>query len=267
MSFIAEKQNMFLWLLLISFPARFYILFFEKLVKYLPSAPVFVMVWQADGVIAMARKMMGATFGFDAEAGTIRGDFSSSKGYNLIHGSDSPESASYEMDLYFKPEEIVDYEFADGIGQIGRVAGIGRVEIATGVSRVEVEPEQLLDRERRAADRRLKAARFPGIKTLDTFDFASQPSINETLVRELMQGQYIAGHENVLIVGNSGTGKTHLATALGFAACSQGRRVRFFGTTGRTAIGQCSLEPLPSPCSGVPAIRNVREFWINQLSL
>ena len=94
--------------------------FFEGVVKYLASAPVFVMVWQADGVIAMARKMMGATFGFDAEAGTIRGDFSSSKGYNLIHGSDSPESASYEMDLYFKPEEIVDYEFADEKWLYGR---------------------------------------------------------------------------------------------------------------------------------------------------
>ena len=64
--------------------------------------------------------------------------------------------------------------------------------------------------------------RLPVIKTLDTFDFASQPSINESLVRELMRGEYIAEHENVLIVGNSGTGKTHLATALAFAACAQG---------------------------------------------
>ena len=57
--------------------------------------------------------MMGATFGYDAEPGTIRGDFSCSRGYNLIHGSDSPESADYETGLYFKPEEIVDYELAD----------------------------------------------------------------------------------------------------------------------------------------------------------
>jgi len=90
---------------------------------------------------------------------------------------------------------------------------------------------ELLDRERRAADRRLKAAKFPVIKTLDTFDFASQPSLNETLVRELMRGQYIAERQNVLIVGNSGTGKTHLATALGFAACAQGRKTRFWTVT------------------------------------
>lgn len=90
---------------------------------------------------------------------------------------------------------------------------------------------ELLDRELRAADRRLRAANFPVVKTLDTFTFASQPSINEPLVRELMRGQYITDHENVLIVGNSGTGKTHLATALAFAACAQGRKVRFWTVT------------------------------------
>lgn len=87
---------------------------------------------------------------------------------------------------------------------------------------------ELLHRERRAAERRLKAARFPVVKTLDTFDFPCQPSVNETLVRELMRGKYIAAPEYVLIVGNSGTGKTHLATALAFAACAQGRKVRFW---------------------------------------
>ncbi len=87
--------------------------FFEGVVKYLSSCPVMVMVWQAAGVISMARKMMGATFGHDAEAGTIRGDFSSSRGYNLIHGSDSQESAEYEIGLYFKDGEIYDYQFAD----------------------------------------------------------------------------------------------------------------------------------------------------------
>jgi DNA replication protein DnaC len=90
---------------------------------------------------------------------------------------------------------------------------------------------ELLDRERRAADRRLQAAKLPVVKTFDTFEFASQPSVNEALVRELMRGQYIADHENVLIVGNSGTGKTHLATALAFTACAQGRKVRFYTVT------------------------------------
>jgi DNA replication protein DnaC len=87
---------------------------------------------------------------------------------------------------------------------------------------------EALDREQRAAERRVKAARFPLLKTLDTFDFTAQPSIPEKLVRELMGGEYMERHENVLLVGNSGTGKTHLASALGFAGCMQGRHVRFF---------------------------------------
>ena len=87
---------------------------------------------------------------------------------------------------------------------------------------------ELLDREQRACQRRVKAARFPVIKTLDTFDFKAQPSINQALVREVMSGEYLDRHENVLLVGNQGTGKTHLACALAFAACGQGRRVRFF---------------------------------------
>jgi DNA replication protein DnaC len=91
---------------------------------------------------------------------------------------------------------------------------------------------ELLDRERRSADRRIKNARFPVIKTLDTFDFKRIPSINETLIRELMTGEYLDRHENILLVGNSGTGKTHLATALAFGACQQGRKVRFFSVTG-----------------------------------
>jgi len=88
------------------------------------------------------------------------------------------------------------------------------------------------DRERRAAERRVKAARFPVIKTLDTFDFGAQPSINQELVRQLLRGEYIDNRENVLFIGNSGTGKTHLATALAFAACQQGHNVRFFTATG-----------------------------------
>lgn len=87
--------------------------FFEDVVKFLSSAPVLAMVWEAEGIIKMAREMMGATFGCDAQPGTIRGDFSCSKRYNLIHGSDSPESAEQEISLFFSPDEIVDYELAD----------------------------------------------------------------------------------------------------------------------------------------------------------
>lgn len=105
-----------------------------------------------------------------------------------------------------------------------------RSDYATYLLRL-VEHE-VIDREHRAAERRVKAAGFPVLKTLDTFDFAAQPSINEALVRELMGGAYIENRENILVVGNSGTGKTHLASALAFAACAQGRRVRFFTVTG-----------------------------------
>lgn len=90
---------------------------------------------------------------------------------------------------------------------------------------------ELLDREERAAQRRIKAARFPRIKTLDAFDFKAQPTINQPLVREFMRGEYMAQHENILLMGNPGTGKTHLATALGHAACMQGKRVRFQSVT------------------------------------
>jgi DNA replication protein DnaC len=91
---------------------------------------------------------------------------------------------------------------------------------------------EIQDREIRARERRIKAAKFPVIKTLDSFDFKAQPSINQSLVRELMRSEYINHRENVLLIGNSGTGKTHLATALAFSACQQGRKVRFYSATG-----------------------------------
>ncbi len=110
-------------------------------------------------------------------------------------------------------------------------AACGREKADYATYLLQLTERELLDRERRAAERRLRAAKLPVTKTLDTFEFSSQPSINEALVRELMRGQYIADRQNILIVGNSGTGKTHLATALAFAACAQGRRVRFFTVT------------------------------------
>lgn len=87
--------------------------FYENLVKFLSSYPVLIMVWQGHGVIGMTRRMMGATFGSDADPGTIRGDFSASRGFNLVHGSDSEESAQKEITLYFTEDEIVDYSFSD----------------------------------------------------------------------------------------------------------------------------------------------------------
>jgi nucleoside-diphosphate kinase len=68
----------------------------------------------------MTRKMIGATFGYEAEPGTIRGDFGCSQRYNLVHGSDSPESAQSEIRLFFRPDEIVDYELANADWLYGR---------------------------------------------------------------------------------------------------------------------------------------------------
>jgi len=90
---------------------------------------------------------------------------------------------------------------------------------------------ELAERQQRAMERRIKAATFPNLKTIESFQFDAQPGINETLIRELLVGEFIGQRENVLLIGNSGTGKTHLATALALAACHEGRRVRFFGVT------------------------------------
>ena len=86
---------------------------------------------------------------------------------------------------------------------------------------------ELIDRERRMVERRIKAARFPVIKSLDSFDFKVIPSLNKTLVLELARCEYVDRRENVITLGNSGTGKTHVALGLGLAACQKGLSVGF----------------------------------------
>ncbi len=80
--------------------------FYDGLVNFMTSSPVLVMALRGVGAIDMSRKMMGATFGSKAEPGTIRGDFGVSNSFNLIHGSDSPEAAAREMELFFKDGEV-----------------------------------------------------------------------------------------------------------------------------------------------------------------
>jgi DNA replication protein DnaC len=86
---------------------------------------------------------------------------------------------------------------------------------------------EMMDRERRATERRIKAAKFPVTKGLETYNFLALPSLNKKLVVELARCEWIGRRENVLAMGNSGTGKTHIGLALGLAACQQGFRVRF----------------------------------------
>jgi nucleoside-diphosphate kinase len=100
--------------------------FYEGLVNFMTSSPVIVLALAGKDVIAVTRKMMGATFGSKAEPGSIRGDFGVSNSFNLIHGSDSPESAQRELALFFKPDELLDwkpaiqswvYDFAKGAAE------------------------------------------------------------------------------------------------------------------------------------------------------
>src|SRR3954467_3346477 len=86
--------------------------FYDGLVRFMTSSPVLVLALQGKGVVEISRKMMGATFGFKAEPGRIRGDCCLSSSFNLIHGSDSPESAKAELALWFKPEELHTYDLA-----------------------------------------------------------------------------------------------------------------------------------------------------------
>ncbi len=91
---------------------------------------------------------------------------------------------------------------------------------------------ELIEREKKGAERRIREAGFPVLKTLDGFDFAAIPSLNKRLVLELARCEYIDRRENVLAVGNAGTGKTHIATALGMVACHEGYKVKFFTAAG-----------------------------------
>jgi DNA replication protein DnaC len=86
---------------------------------------------------------------------------------------------------------------------------------------------ELIDRERRMVERRIKEARFPAVKSLDSFDFTAIPSLNKVLVLELARSEYVIRRENVIAVGNSGTGKSHIALGLGLAACQKGLSVGF----------------------------------------
>lgn len=86
---------------------------------------------------------------------------------------------------------------------------------------------ELIERERRMIERRVKAAKFPATKSLDSFDFKVIPSLNKMLVMELARCEFVTRRENIIALGPSGTGKTHAALGLGLAACQKGMRVRF----------------------------------------
>ena len=102
---------------------------------------------------------------------------------------------------------------AEGVDHVGYLLRLAELE--------------LIDRERRMVERRIKEAKFPVVKSLDSFNFTVLPSLNKILVLELARSEYIARRENVIAVGNSGTGKTHIALGVGLAACQKGLSVGF----------------------------------------
>ena len=83
--------------------------FFPSLISYITSGPVFAMVWEGENAVTICRNMMGKTKPLESAPGTIRGDYCLVTGLNIIHGSDSPESAAREISIFFKPEELVEY--------------------------------------------------------------------------------------------------------------------------------------------------------------
>lgn len=87
--------------------------FFAELVDFITSGPVVAMVWEGEGVIGSARKLIGATKPLEAEPGTIRGDLATAISRNVIHGSDGPDTAAFEINLWFQPEELVSWTPAD----------------------------------------------------------------------------------------------------------------------------------------------------------
>jgi nucleoside-diphosphate kinase len=87
--------------------------FYPGLVRFMTSSPIVALVFEGKDVVNIVRKLVGKTFGPEAEPGTIRGDFGSSRSFNLIHASDAPDTAKREVELFFKPEELQEWKPAD----------------------------------------------------------------------------------------------------------------------------------------------------------
>ena len=93
--------------------------FYDSLLQFLTAGPTVAMVWEGREAVAVARNLIGATDGVKAAPGTIRGDFALSVQNNLVHGSDSPENAETEIALWFRPEELVNYQLVDSPWVVG----------------------------------------------------------------------------------------------------------------------------------------------------
>ena len=110
----------------------------------------------------------------------------------------------------------------DKLARICAAEGVDHVRYLARLTELE-----LIDRERRMVERRIKSAKFPAVKSLDSFNFKTIPSLNKMMVLELARCEWIKRRENVIALGPSGTGKTHVALGLGLAACQKGLPVAF----------------------------------------
>jgi DNA replication protein DnaC len=107
---------------------------------------------------------------------------------------------------------------------------------------------EMIERDRRKVERRIKAAKFPVVKSLDSFDFTAIPKLNKMQVLELARCEWIERRENVIALGPSGTGKTHVALGLGLAACQKGLSVGF--TTAAALVSEMMRRVMSGVCFG-----------------
>lgn len=138
----------------------------------------------------------------------------------MTSASEAPEILlQHHLKKLRLPTVLRDYE------KLARQCAADNVDHIRYLARlVELE---LLDREARMVERRIKAAKFPAIKTLETFDFDAIPGLNKKLVLDLARSEFVDRRENVIALGPSGVGKTHIAIGLGLAACQRGTKTRF----------------------------------------
>ena len=128
--------------------------------------------------------------------------------------SDTPQLLlSHHLKALKLPTFLREY---DKLARQCAAEGVDHVRYLVRLSELE-----LIDRERRMIERRIKQAKFPTVKSLDSFDFKAIPSLNKMMVLELARCEYVERRENVIALGNSGTGKTHIALGLGLAACQK----------------------------------------------
>lgn len=182
-------------------------------------------------VVTKAHRAAGDATSVTATTGYDKGSFNRELDKNLDDGSEMPlvsmffgsfQALAGCVLIFIVPVVIAGTTMIRPVSSVGgnllyQLQGEG---VADGDASVEVE--------RSGEERKIAAAQFPAVKTIESFTFRLQPGLNEALIRDLARSEFIDEHRNVVLWGESGTGKTHLAIALGVAACHHGKEVRFY---------------------------------------